>query len=62
MLIEIIKILLTYGLIIIFIGVGSRVFLTLMAFLMDRSPESMEDKDRFVRKYSPYSKNKRKEE
>lgn len=62
MLIEIIKILLTYGLIITFIGVGSRVFLTLIAFFMDSSPESMEDKDRFVRKYSPYSKNKHKEE
>lgn len=62
MLIEIIKILLTYGLIIIFIGLGSRAFLTIIAFLMDCSPESMEDKDRFVKKYSPYSKNKHKEE
>jgi len=62
MLIEIIKILLTYGLIITFIGVGSRVFFTLIAFLMDRSPEAMEDADNFVKKYSPYSKNKRKEE
>ena len=62
MLIEIIKILLIYGLIIIFIGLGSRAILTLIAFIMDRSPEAMEDAHNFVKKYSPYSKNKHKEE
>ena len=62
MLIEIIKILLIYGLIIIFIGLGSRAILTLIAFIMDRSPEAMEDAQKFVKKYSPYSKNKHKEE